>query len=67
MRSKTTLTDAEVYDLLHDIWLRIDGLAGGTEHGEVAIRRVLNTIQVQQGNLVANMERLAREDGGNLS
>jgi hypothetical protein len=62
MPAKPPLTDTEIYDLLHGLWLRLDGKRGESEHGEAALRRVSSVIQMQQGNLVANMERLAEKD-----
>lgn len=66
MSANSPLSDAEVYDLLHNLWLQVAGKRGDSEHGEVAIRRVLNVIQVQQGTLVAHMEGLASRDPDQL-
>ena len=58
MSEKPPLSDAEVYDLLHRLWLHAAAEKGATEFGENTLKTVRVTLFALQSAMVMKMEGL---------
>lgn len=58
MSEKPPLSDAEVYDLLHRLWLRAAAEKGATEFGENTLKTVRVSLFALQAAMVMKSEGL---------
>lgn len=58
MSEKSPLSDAEVYDLLHTLWLHAAAAKGATEYGENTLKAARVSLYALQAALLMKTEKL---------
>lgn len=61
MSEKPPLSDAEVYDLLHTLWLHAAAAKGATEYGENTLKAARVSLYALQAALLMKTEKLTAQ------